>query len=69
MDDETTIQMDIMAFLKKPCQDDDDNLLDLKQHPCVQKLFIKYNSINPSSASLRKLFPLSGKTFLYDFFV
>lgn len=60
-DDETMIQMDFMSFLKKPCQNNDSNLQELKQHPWVQKLFIKYNSIISSAAALERSYPLFGE--------
>lgn len=59
--DETMIQMDFMSFLKKPCQNDEANLHELKLHPWVQKLFIKYNSIVSSSSALERSVPLSGE--------
>lgn len=59
--DETMIQMDIMSFLKKPCQNDETNLEELKLHPWVQKLFIRYNSIISSTAALERSVPLSGE--------
>lgn len=55
------IQMDVMSFLKKPCQNDENNLEQLKHHPLVQKLFIRYNSIVSSSAALERSIPLNGK--------
>lgn len=60
-DDEMMIQMDFMSFLKKPCQNNDNNLEELKQHPWVQKLFIRYNSIISSAAALERSFPLFGE--------
>lgn len=61
-DDETMIQMDFMSFLKKPCQNDESNLDELKHHPWVQKLFIRYNSIVVSAAAFERWIPLHGKT-------
>ncbi|XP_055309472.1 uncharacterized protein LOC129573192 isoform X2 [Sitodiplosis mosellana] len=57
--DETMIQMDFMSFLKKPCQNDETNLEELKLHPWVQKLFMRYNSIISSTAALERSVPLS----------
>lgn len=58
--DETMIHMDFMSFLKKPCQNDENNLDELKQHPFAQKLFIRYNSIISSAAALERSVPLAG---------
>lgn len=55
------IQMDFMSFLKKPCQNDETNLEELKLHPWVQKLFVRYNSIMSSTAALERSVPLSGE--------
>lgn len=66
--DETMIQMDFMSFLKKPCQNNENNLDELKQHPWVQKLFIRYNSIVSSAAALERSVPLYGKSFWWEVF-
>lgn len=59
--DETIIQMDCMSFLKKSCQKDASNLNELKQHPWVQRLFMRYNSIISSAAALERYVPLYGE--------
>lgn len=58
---ETMIQMDFMSFLKKPCQNNESDLDELKLHPWVQKLFIRYNSILSSAASFEQHVPLFGE--------
>lgn len=60
--------MDLMSFLKKPCQNNETNLKELKQHTWVQKLFFTYNSIILSSGALERSIPLSG-IIKFDIFV
>lgn len=64
--DETVIQMDCMSFLKKSCQNDPNNLDELKQHPRILKLFITFNSIISSTSTAERLLPLNGKIFCKD---
>lgn len=63
--------MDFMSFLRKPCQNNETNLEELKQHTWVQKLFLMYNSIILSSGALERSIPLSGifLDFKFDIFV
>lgn len=52
INDGSVNRMDLMAFLKKPCPDDEDDLEQIRYHPCVQKLFMQFNSIPCSSTLL-----------------
>lgn len=61
--DETMIQMDCMSFLKKPCQNDESNLDELKLHPWIQRLFMRFNAIISSSEALERSVSLSGNNF------
>lgn len=51
--DENSIDRhDLMAFLGKPCPDNCDDLDQIKYYPCIQKLFMRFNSIPCSSSPL-----------------
>lgn len=60
----STTQVDLMSFLKKPCSADEDDFEQIKYHPCVNRLFIRYNSIPCSSSVFNHLrIPLQGKQY------
>lgn len=78
-DDKLEADMDIAAFLRKPCASDDTDFFQFKEHPFIQGLFKKFNAICTSSAPVERLFSYAGTykkfnyklfhflTFLFDF--
>lgn len=57
-DIESSIRMEVISFLSDPCTDD---LKILKKYPHIRKVFIKYNSILPSSAPIERVFSYASK--------
>lgn len=54
-------EMDIAAFLRKPCGNAETDLIQLYQHSFVEKLFKKFNAICTSSAPAERLFSYAGR--------
>lgn len=60
VDRTVSIQLDVMTFLKKPCEPNLHNRDQLKEHPIVKQLFVKFNSVSSSSAPAERLFSQAG---------
>lgn len=52
--------IEILKYLNKPSTNSVKDLSQLDEFPIVKRLFAKYNSILPSSASVERLFSLGG---------
>lgn len=59
-DEKLDAEMDIAAFLRKPCAVSESDLLQLYQHSFVEGLFKKFNAICTSSAPAERLFSYAG---------
>lgn len=53
--------MDVLSFLNAPCEADEENYRpQLEEHPYVKRVFVKYNTIIPSSAEVERLFSVAS---------
>lgn len=59
-DKKIEVEMDIAAFLRKPCAIDETDFFQLHQHPFIEALFKKFNAICTSSAPVERLFSYAG---------
>lgn len=55
-----SIQTEILNFLQQPCTADLNDFGQLHQFPVIKKMFLKYNTILPSSAPVERLFSFAG---------
>lgn len=54
-------EMDIAAFLRKPCASTETDLIQLYHHSFVERLFKKFNAVCTSSAPAERLFSYAGR--------
>lgn len=61
IDKATYISNDILTYLNEPSEKNFKNLQQLNRHNYVKQLFLKYNTILPSSAPVERLFSFASK--------
>lgn len=50
------IRIEIMSYLRRSASDEAEDLSQLDEFPIIRKLFVKYNCLLPSSASVERIF-------------
>lgn len=70
-DDNTTAQRsqchevasEVQSFFDSPCEKDKNNLEQLSVYKMIREVFVKYNTILPSSAPVERFFSFESKLF------